>query len=206
MAKITRPKGKLVRRFGINIFDTPKYDRLLERRSDPPGQHGANQARRKVSDYGQQLLEKQKLRHTYGLLEKQFHRTFQKAQRMPGVTGDNLLALLELRLDNAVFRAGFAASRSQARQMVNHGHFQVNGRKVDIPSYRLQPGDVVQVRERERSKLLATRCLEEARAFRQVSWLVVTSETLCFRVDHRPSREEIGSLVKEQLVVELYSR
>ena len=137
MAKFTGPKGKLVRRFGVNIYVNPKYDRLLERRSHGPGQHGPSQIRRKVSEYGQQLIEKQKLRHTYCLLEKPFRRLFRKAQQMRGITGENLLVLLETRLDSLVFRAGFGCTIMQARQLVNHGHIKVNGTRVDIASYRV---------------------------------------------------------------------
>jgi len=206
MAKMMEPKGKIVRRFGVNIYGNPKFDRLLERRSDPPGQHGARQVRRKVSNYGLQLIEKQKLRNTYGLLEKQFHRTFQRALRQKGVTGDNLLVLLELRLDNAVYRAGFAATRMQARQLVNHGHLRVNGRKVDIPSYQLRVGDVVTVKNRDKSKTLIARHLEESARFKAVAWLAVDREQLAFTVRQLPQRDEIGSPANEQLIVELYSR
>ena len=176
MAKFTGPKGKLVRRFGVNIYGNPKYDRLLERRSDGPGQHGSSQARRKVSDYGQQLIEKQKLRHTYGLLEKQFRRTFRKAQQMRGVTGENLISLLETRLDNIAFRAGFGCTLMQARQLVNHGHLKVNGRRVDIASYRVRVGDVITVRDSESSRGLATRYLTENPRFDSAEWLAVDQQ------------------------------
>lgn len=206
MAKITQPKGKLVRRFGINIYDNPKFDRLLERRSDPPGQHGARNTWRKSSNYGLQLIEKQKLRYTYGLLEKQFRRTFQKAQRQKGVTGENLLVLLETRLDNAVFRAGLTVTRMQARQLVNHGHFLVNGRKTDIPSCQLRVGDVVTVRAKEKSQGLVARSMAESRWVQPVGWLEVDRDKLSFRIRHLPARDEINSQVNEQLIVELYSR
>jgi small subunit ribosomal protein S4 len=206
MAKITQPKGKLVRRFGVNIYGSSKFDRLLERRSDPPGQHGGRQLRRKVSDYGVQLLEKQKLRHTYGLLEKQFRRTFQRALQQKGVTGENLLILLESRLDNVAYRAGFAATRMQARQLVNHGHFLVNGRKVDIPSCLLRVGDVVSVKDKDSSRVLVGRCLEESRRIKGVSWLEINREQLACTLSRLPQRDEIDAQVNEQLIVELYSR
>jgi len=206
MAKRTEPKGRLVRRFGENIFGQPKFDRLLERRSDPPGQHGTRGARRKVSDYGQQWQEKQKLKATYGLLEKQFRRTFQKALRQKGVTGDNLLTLLEARLDNAIYRAGFAVSRMQARQLVNHGHFEVNGRKTDIPSCQLRPGDKVRVRDRERSRSLVESCRSEVRRLGTASWIEVDAEAMAFIVRCLPDRADIDTHANEQLVVELYSR
>ena len=206
MAKYTGPKGKLVRRFGVNIFDNPKYDRLLERRDSKPGQHGASQMRRKVSDYGLQLVEKQKLRCTYGLLEKQFRRLFRKASQQKGVTGDNLMVLLETRLDNVAYRAGFGSTRMQARQMVNHGHLAVNGRRVDRASCRLHPGDVVSVADRETSRRLAARYLDENPRFSGSSWLQIDREALQVTVSHLPTRDEIASPVNEQLVIELYSK
>jgi len=206
MAKIIEAKGKLVRRFGVNIYGNPKYDRLLERRSDPPGQHGARQGRRKVSDYGRQLLEKQKLRNSYGLLEKQFRRTFRRALQQKGVTGENLLVLLESRLDNIAYRAGFATTRMQARQLVNHGHLMVNGRKVDIPSYQLQVGDQVTVRDKPGSRALVSRCQEQSRRFQPVGWLEINPDQLNCRVRRLPTRDEIDAQVNEQLIVELYSR
>lgn len=204
MAKSTQPKGKLVRRFGVNIFDHPKYDRLLERRGNPPGQHGGKSQRHKVSGYGLQLLEKQKLRQTYGLLEKQFRRTFQRALQQPGVTGENLLVLLESRLDNAVFRAGFAATRSQARQLVSHGHFSVNGSRVDIASCQLRIGDRVSVKEK--SQPLISRCRAQRGWSQEAAWLTVDEGSLSFALRRLPLREELPAQINEQLIVELYSR
>jgi len=206
MAKYTGPKGKLVRRFGINIFDNPKYDRLLERRPNPPGQHGDKQQRSKKSDYGLQLIEKQKLKNSYGLLERQFRKTFEQAAQKKGVTGDNLMTLLESRLDNAVFRAGFGTTRMQARQLVNHGHLTVNGRRVNIPSYRVRTGDVISVRENERSRALITSNLANSPRFVQAGWLTVDQDNQSFSVAHLPARDEIRSEVNEQLIVELYSK
>lgn len=206
MAKFTGPKGKLVRRFGVNLFGNPKYDRLLERRSHGPGQHGPNQTRRKVSDYAQQLIEKQKLRRSYGLLEKQFRRLFRKAQQMRGVTGDNLLILLETRLDSLLFRAGFGCTLMQSRQLVNHGHLNVNGRRVDIPSYRVKTGDIINVRDSAASKALATRYLMENPRFSGAEWLTLDKQTLTVTVNRIPQRDEIQSIANEQLIVELYSK
>ena len=206
MAKFTGSKGKLVRRFGVNIYGNPKYDRLLERRSHGPGQHGPNQARRKVSDYGQQLVEKQKLRHTYGLLEKQFRRTFRKAQQMRGVTGENLLGLLETRLDSIAFRAGFGCTLMQARQLVNHGHLKVNGRRVDIASFRVRVGDVITVRDSGSSRGLATRYLMENPRFDSAGWLAVDQQELSVKLSRLPQRDEIGVAANEQMIVELYSK
>jgi len=206
MAKFTGPKGKLVRRFGVNIYGNPKYDRLLERRSHGPGQHGSNQARRKVSDYGQQLVEKQKLRHTYGLLEKQFRRTFRKAQQMRGVTGDNLLSLLETRLDSIAFRAGFGCTLMQARQLVNHGHLKVNGRRVDIASFRVRVGDLITVRDSSASRELASRYLVENPRFDGAEWLTIDRKELSVTVNRLPQRDEIQVAANEQMIVELYSK
>lgn len=206
MAKFIGPKGRQVRRFGSNIFDNPKYDRLLERRPHPPGEHGAKQQRKKLSNYAQQLQEKQKLRYSYGLQEKQFRRTFDRATRQTGVTGDNLLRLLETRLDNAVFRAGFCASRMQARQLINHGHFQVNGRRVDIPSYQLKVSDRVGVQPATRSKQVVERALSESRAFQQAGWIAVEPQQLSFTIQQLPERADLRQDVNEQLIVELYSR
>ena len=206
MAKFTGPKGKLVRRFGVNIFGNPKYDRLLERRSDGPGQHGANHMRRKVSDYGQQLIEKQKLRHTYCLLEKSFRRVFRKAQQMRGVTGDNLLILLETRLDNVVFRAGFGCTLMQARQLVNHGHISVNSQRVDIASCRIKTGDVITVRDNDGSRALAARYLLENPRFSGAEWLAVDQKALTVTVNRMPQRDEIQVAANEQMIVELYSK
>ena len=206
MARYTGPKGKLVRRFGVNIFGNDKYDRLLERRSDGPGQHGANQSRRKKSDYALQLIEKQKLRCSYGLLEKQFRRTFHRARQMRGVTGDNLLLLLESRLDSVVYRAGFGRTLFQARQMVNHGHFQVNGRRVDIPSCQIKPGDIVSVRDTAKSKALATRTFMENPRTGTPEWMSVDVQALQVKINRMPMRDEIPSSANEQLIVELYSK
>jgi len=206
MAKFTGPKGKLVRRFGVNIYGNPKYDRLLERRSHGPGQHGPNQARRKVSDYGQQLVEKQKLRHTYGLLEKQFRRTFRKAQQMRGVTGDNLLNLLETRLDSIAFRAGFGCTLMQARQLVNHGHLKVNGRRVDIASFRVRVGDLITVRDSSTSRELASRYLVENPRFDGAEWFTIDRKELSVTVNRLPQRDEIQVAANEQMIVELYSK
>lgn len=206
MAKYTGPKGKLVRRFGTNIFNNPKYDRLLDRKSHGPGQHGLSQTRRKVSEYAHQLTEKQKMRHTYGLLEKQFRRLFRKAQQMRGVTGENLLVLLETRLDTIAFRAGFGQTIMQARQLVNHGHICVNGRRVDIASYRVKVGDVISARDKASSKTLLSRYLQEHRNFGNTTWLAVDRENLTVAVERLPQRDEIQQSANEQLVIELYSK
>ena len=152
MAKSNKPKGKLVRKFGENIFGNPKYDRLLNRKAYSPGQHGQSR-RSKLSNYGIQLQEKQKIKFMYGLLEKQFRLTFERAEKMKGETGTNMLQILESRLDNVVYRLGFAPSRPAARQLVSHKHFLVNDQIVNIPSFIVKPGDIVEVPEAGKSKL-----------------------------------------------------
>ena len=149
MAKLNTPKGKLVRKLGVNIFGNPKFDKLLSRKGYRPGQHG--QSGKRFTTYSTQLKEKQKIKFMYGMLEKQFRNYFKKASQMKGETGLNLLVLLESRLDNVVYKLGFAPSRPSARQLVNHAHFMVNGKKVNIPSYRLKPGDTIQVRDKSKN-------------------------------------------------------
>jgi len=206
MAKFTGPKGKIVRRFGVNIYGNPKYDQLLQRRSEGPGQHGAARKARRPSDYALQLLEKQKLRHTYGLLEKQFRRVFRKSQQLTGVTGDNLLVLLETRLDTVVFRAGLSATQMQARQLINHGHLQVNDQRVDIASFQVKAGDSISVQSKQKSKDLASRCLQENRRFSGADWLTLDKSAQAVKVNRLPQREEIQGNVNEKLIVEFYSK
>ncbi len=206
MARYTGPKGKLVRRFGMNVFEASKYNELLVRRNKLPGQHGDKQQRRKQSDYALQLIEKQKVRHIYGLLEKQFRRTFDQASKQKGVTGENLLFLLERRLDNVVFRAGFAATRMQARQIVNHGHMLVNGKKVNIPSYKIKVGDVISVSGREKSRKMITANIEDNPAVQHPEWLTVEKDQQTFSVNRMPVRDDISRDINEQLIVELYSK
>ncbi|HOD17850.1 MAG TPA: 30S ribosomal protein S4 [Candidatus Cloacimonadota bacterium] len=205
MAKYTGPKAKLCRRFGENLFGTAKYDRVLSKRNFPAGEHGKSY-RRKVSDYGMHLREKQKLRLTYCLLEKQFHNYFVKAEKMSGITGDNLLQLLERRLDNVVYRLGFAVTRMQARQFVNHGHFEVNGKKVDIPSYLVKPGDVIQVREKSRNNKMILDAMERTETTSPYSWLTVNKEQMNGQFLSVPAVAEIPTTVDVRLIVEFYSK
>jgi small subunit ribosomal protein S4 len=181
---------------------TPKC--AVERRTYPPGEHG--QGRRKMSDYGLQLREKQKLRKIYGVVERQFRGYFQDAERLPGVTGENLLQLLERRLDNVVYRLGFAGSRSQARQLVSHGHFRVNGRTVNVPSYRVKPGDAIEVRDGSRQVEPIQVSLSAVSSRRMPEWLELDVENLRGRIVSLPRREDIDVEAQEQLVVEYYSR
>lgn len=203
MARYTGPKTKVSRRFGVLISGSPK---AMERKAYPPGMHGPKGTRRKQSDYAVALAEKQKLRHQYGVLERQFRRYFQLALTRRGVTGEILLQLLETRLDNVVYKMGFAKTLRAARQLVAHGHVRINGRKASIPSMNLKPGDRVEVREAARSKSLVQRGLELTQIVSVPDWLVVEKEKLSGTVSRIPSREEINPIVNEQLVVELYSR
>ncbi len=203
MARYTESKAKLCRRFGENIFEIPKYDKILEKRKNPPGQHGQS-FRHKVSDYGIHLREKQKVRFMYGIMEKQFRRYFEMADRMKGVTGENLLQLLERRLDNVVYRMGFAVTRPQARQFINHGHLTVNGRKVDIASYLLKEGDVVAVAAKSRN---CTQIKEAADITSSAyEWIEVDKEKLEGKFLRVPVREQIPVNVDERLIVEFYSQ
>lgn len=203
MARHTGPTEKLSRRYGVPLFGPSK---ALERRAYPPGQHGPRSIRKKRSDYAVALAEKQKLRLQYGLLEKQFRRYFEEAQRRMGVTGTLLLQLLECRLDNVAFRMGLGNTRRASRQFVNHGHVKVNGRRVDVPSYQVKPGDVVEVCDNQRSKQLAMRLLDLTQATPLPDWLEMDREKLAGKFVRIPEREELDPMVSEQLVVELYSR
>jgi small subunit ribosomal protein S4 len=203
MARYTGPREKIARRFGVPIFGPSKS---LETRNFPPGQHGVRNTRRKVSEYGAALAEKQKLRYQYGVLEKQFRKFFAEAQRRKGVTGENLLQMLELRLDNVVFRMGFANTRFASRQFVSHGHILVNGKAVNIASFQCKPGDVVSVKNTPRSQQLVGRFLEMTAGVPVPDWTTVERDTLKGTVNRVPVREEINPIANEQLVVELYSR
>ncbi len=203
MARYTGPKDKISRRFGVPIFGSNK---TLEQKNYPPGIHGPKGSRRKQSEYSVALAEKQKLRLQYGLMERQFRRYFGIAQRKRGVTGEILLQLLETRLDNVVYRLGFANSRSASRQMVGHGHVRVNGRKSDISSHNMKVGDKVSVKDSPRSRGLASRGLELTQIAPIPSWLELDKEGLTGTVVRIPTRDEISPIVNEQLIVELYSR
>ncbi|MEI8386209.1 MAG: 30S ribosomal protein S4 [Verrucomicrobiota bacterium] len=203
MARYTGPKTKVSRRYGVLISGSPK---AFENKNYPPGQHGPKGSRRKQSDYAIALAEKQKLRHQYGVLEKQFRRYFQIASTRRGVTGEILLQLLETRLDNVVQKLGFSKTLRGARQMVAHGHITVNGRKTDASSMNLKPGDVVAVKTAEKSKRLGVRGVELTQIATTPDWLLADKENLTGSVVRIPTRQEINPIVNEQLVVELYSR
>lgn len=203
MGRYTGPKHKLCRRVGEPLCGSPKCPAL--KRPYPPGQHGSRTQNRKLSEYGVRLLEKQKLRRIYGLMERQFHRYFERASRSRGNTGDILLQLLETRLDSLVYRLGFARTMAQARQLVNHGHIAVNGRKVDIPSYQVRPNDVISVREKSRDLAIIQEALETNRV-EPPSYLSLDAERLEGKLLHIPERSEIPVAVDEKLIVEFYSR
>ena len=202
MARYIGPKSKIARKFGEAIYGA---DKVLEKRNYPPGQHGLARKRKKNSEYGEQLSEKQKAKYTYGILEKQFARTYEAAARMGGITGENLLKLLECRLDNVVYRLGIAPTRAAARQLVSHRHICVNGQVVNIPSYKLKVGDVVAVREKSKSLEVITASVSGS-ARSRYAWLEWDGATMSGKFLQTPEREEIPENIKEQLIVELYSK
>jgi small subunit ribosomal protein S4 len=202
MARYRGPRTKISRKFGEPIYGA---DKNFEKKNYPPGQHGMNKRRRKTSEYGLQLKEKQKAKYTYGILEKQFRNLFERASASKGVTGEVLLQLLESRLDNVVFRLGIAPSRAAARQLVTHRHVTVNGELVSIPSYTLRPGDIVGVRERSKSLLTITDSLASRRNT-SASWLEWDGSQMAGKFLNRPERQDIPENIKEQLIVELYSK
>ncbi len=202
MARYRGPKSKIARKFGEPIFGP---DKVFEHKNYPPGMHGMTSKRRKKSEYGLQLKEKQKAKYTYGILEKQFRNLFEKASSAKGVTGEVLFQLLESRLDNVVFRMGIAKTRAAARQFVTHKHIIVNEQVVSIPSYIVKPGDIVGVRERSKSMEEITDSLHSRRSTRY-EWLEWDGDKMAGKFLNRPEREEIPENIKEQLIVELYSK
>ncbi len=200
MARYRGPKQKIARRFGEPIFGPSK---ALERKPYPPGQHGRTH-RAKESEYAVQLKEKQKVKHIYGLLERQFRNLFEKATRKKGITGENLLKMLEARLDNTVYRIGFARTRRQARQLVVHRHIMVNGQVVNVPSYQLRPGDVVAVRPKSRQLAVIQENIKRLR--RNFPWLEIDRNEMQGKFLDYPNREDIPENIREHLIVELYSK
>lgn len=202
MARYTGPKSRVARKFGEPIFGPDKH---LDRKNFPPGQHGLNKKRKKTSEYGIQLREKQKAKYTYGILERQFRNTFDKASRSKGVTGEVLLQLLESRLDNVVYRLGVAPTRASARQLVSHRHITVNGEVVNIPSFQLKPGDIIGVREKSKSLEVISDSLS-TRKSSKLSWLEWDDTQMAGKYMSVPGRTDIPEDIKEQLIVELYSK
>jgi len=205
MAKSNVPKGKLVRKFGENIFGNPKYDRLLNKKPYTPGQHGPNR-RRRLSNYGVQLREKQKIKAMYGVLERQFRNYFHKAEKMDGETGTNLLQVLECRMDNVIYRLGLASTRAQSRQMVSHAHFLLNNRKCNYPSANIKPGDVIKVREKSKKIDFIIESIKRIKGDIELPWLELDKAKMTGEFLAVPERDEMALTVNEQLVVELYSK
>ncbi|HEX2920337.1 MAG TPA: 30S ribosomal protein S4 [Bacteroidales bacterium] len=202
MARYTGPKSRIARKFGEAIYGPDKH---LERKNFPPGQHGVNKKRKKTSEYGVQLREKQKAKYTYGILERQFRNTFEKASRSKGVTGEVLLQMLESRLDNVVYRLGIAPSRAASRQLVSHKHITVNGSVINIPSYMLKPGDIIGVREKSKSLEKIADSIS-SRNFAKLPWLEWDDTQMAGKFMNIPERSDIPENIKEQLIVELYSK
>lgn len=201
MARYIGPKTKIARKFRDAIYGP---DKTYEKKSYPPGQHGQAKKRKKQSEYGVQLQEKQKAKYTYGILEKQFKVTFEKAARKKGITGEVLLQLIEARLDNVVYRFCIAPSRSSARQLVSHGHIEVNGKVCNIPSYSLKPNDIVSVREKSKSlEVISDSLLRHSNRF---NWLEWDQEKMTGKFMSYPERDQIPETINEQLIVELYSK
>lgn len=201
MARYIGPKTKIARKFGSPIYGS---DKTFEKKNFPPGQHGQAKKRRKISEYGIQLMEKQKAKYTYGILERQFRRMFDLASKMKGKTGENLLKLVESRLDNVVFRFSIAPTRAAARQLVSHRHVTVNGKIVNTPSYLLRPGDIVTVREKSQSLEVVQDSIRSNR--NQYPWLEWDMNLISGKFMAYPEREEIPESINEQLIVELYSK
>ncbi len=205
MARYTGPKARVSRRLGTNIWGTKGENIAMEKRPYPPGIHGRSRRRGNVSEYLMQLQEKQKARFTYGINEKQFRTLYREASLRPGVTGENLLRYCELRLDNIVYRSGWASTRPQARQLVSHGHIDVNGRKVNIASYRVRKGDVVRIRDKARN-FVVIQWNMDALDRRPPGWLEAGDGGQEVTIRELPLREQIDTPVREQLIVELYSK
>ena len=209
MARYTGPVCRLCRREKMKLFLKGercfKEKCAIERRGYPPGQHGQRRGRRSLN-YGPQLREKQKVKRIYGILEQQFRKYFQEAERKKGITGENLLILLERRLDNVVYSLGFASSRAQARQLVRHGHFSVNGKKVDVPSFSVKAGDAISVRTGSAENATIQHAMEEVKGRGIPEWIQFDAGSLTGRIASLPTREQINLPVQEQLIVELYSK
>jgi small subunit ribosomal protein S4 len=203
MARYTGPRTRISRRFGVPLFGSNKS---LERRNFPPGQHGIRAGRKKKSEYAVALGEKQKLRFQYGILEKQFRGYYEEAARRRGVTGEIILQMLELRLDNVCYRLGFGNTRQAARQLVNHGHVLVNGKTVDVASYECKAGDVIKLGAKPSSQQIGLRMLDLTQAVPLVDWLTLDRTALEGAISRVPERSDVDPMVNEQLIVELYSR
>ena len=206
MAKNNIPRGKLVRRFGLNIFGLPKYDKLLSKKPNGPGVTKNARRKKQVSDFGRALKEKQKIRYGYGVSEKQLRNLYEKAHNMRGNTGINLLTLLERRFDNVVYKMGLAASTVEARQIIGHSHLRINGKKMNIPSYLVKIDDSISIRDKEVSKKLVETNMMQNEYRNSPDWITVDREKREGSINRLPEREEISQFGDEQLVIEFYSR
>jgi len=204
MARYTGPRVRIARRIGFNVFENKKGDKALQDRPYPPGENGRKRTRE--TDYGTQLKEKQKVRYMYGVLEKQFRNYYKEASRMQGITGENLLYLLESRLDNTVYRAGFASTRPQARQLVSHRHFKVNDKFVDVPSYHVKPGDEITIKDSSKDLIVIQHTIDTGQDRVIPSWIDVDNKNKSVKVVASPTRSDASSQIEEQLIVELYSK
>lgn len=205
MAKDLTPRGKISRKYGENLFGLPKFDKIVQKRPYDPGQHGAQGKRKRISEYGLQLKEKQKAKYIYGLLEKQFKLTYEKAKKDKGITGENLMVRLECRLDTIVYRLGFAPSQRAARQMVSHKHFLLNGKSANIPSMTVKPEDTISVRESSKKMEIIHESLKRV-SENPRPYLKVDKATMEGKLIELPKRDEIPENINEQLIVELYSK
>ncbi|MCL2521038.1 MAG: 30S ribosomal protein S4 [Spirochaetaceae bacterium] len=206
MARNSTARGKIVRRLGVNIYGNSKYDRLLRKKPNPPGVERGRKMRGKLSTHAMQMIEKQKIKFAYEVSEKQFKNTFVAAKKLPGITGDNLMILLEKRLDNVAYRMGLATTRAAARQFVSHGHLYLNGRRVDVASAQVRVGDVIEVKPMsEKSKNLARIALSKSNE-KIASWLSFDTDSLKGKIEREPVRADINTIGNEQVVVEFYSK
>ena len=204
MARYTGPRVRVSRRLGFNVFENKKGDKALQDRPYPPGENGRKRMRE--TDYGTQLKEKQKVRSMYGIMEKQFRNYYKEASRMAGITGENLLILLESRLDNVIYRAGFASSRPQARQLVSHRHFRLNGKLVDIPSIQVKQGDKIEIKQSSENMISIQHSLDTGQDREEAKWLNVDKSKKNIEILSTPSRNDASQQIEEQLIVELYSK
>ena len=205
MARNDTPRGKIVRRLGVNIFGNDKYDRLLKRKPNGPGKGAKDRSRKKDSDYKLQLIEKQKLKYSYGLTEKQLRNIYLKSVKMKGKTDDTIIQLLEQRIDNIIYKAGFALTKGQARQMVTHGHFLVNKRKIDVPSQKLFPGDFIELNNKK-SIINIIRSNQSDKQIKAPSWIAVDNDLLSVKVESLPVKTDFTDIVEMHRIIEFYAR
>ena len=204
MSRYTGPRNRIARRLGFNVFENKKGDKALQDRPYPPGENGRKRMRE--TDYGTQLKEKQKVRYMYGVVEKQFRNYYKEASRQPGITGENLLQILESRIDNVIYRAGFASTRPQARQLVSHRHFKLNGKFVDIPSIQVKVGDKLELKDNSINMISIQHSIDTGKDRIVPEWIKVDTDKKVVFIQSMPSRNDVSSQIQEQLIVELYSK